>query len=764
MASGITLSAGVRQNLLSLQNTATLSSLTQGRLATGKKVNSALDNPTNFFTSQSLQDRAGDLNSLLDSIGQATQTLQQASNGITSLTSLVQSAKSIAKQAQQSAATVNNYAAVNSNSDIASSANLNGDEVIGTQTGNNTTLTSANFGAIAIAKTSTIGAETLGANTGSVAFAADSDVNALTGTGTVQITLTAHNGVAKTFNVTTDFSTITTKAGLTTAFNSATAVSGGGNLSDYVTASYDGSNHLKLTANSSDVDFAVTAGGSGSTAQSLTDLGITAGASNSTSLLDNIGGNGSLTISVNGGADQTLNFNNTTGIETTAQLNTALQALSGGVSASASGTTVSFGVTAGATNTLAITASNTTIRNGLGLNTARTARQGGGLGTGVGQLTRTYNSAATLADSDPTNLVNGGNLTISVNGSAQTVGLSGNDRLSDIITKLQSNATLNNNLTFADNGSGDLKITAKTADVDFGVTDNATSQAIGLTSGSNVTTNSTSLLDRLSASGVLGSAAQGSTLTVAANGGATQTITFGTNSGEISTKAELSTALSSLSGVTASLSNTSLNFQVAAGTSATSLNVGGTAAVKLGLVTGTQTGAVTAGADSTVRSNYQQQYNDVLTQIDSLAKDASYNGINLLNGDDLKVSFNENGSSSLTIKGVTLNSNGLGLSSAVGSSFQDNSKLDTTISSLDTALTTLRSQASKFGSSLTTVQTRQDFTKNVINTLQTGSDSLVLADTNEEGANLLALQTRQQLSTTALSLSAQAANAVLRLF
>ena len=229
----------------------------------------------------------------------------------------------------------------------------------------------------------------------------------------------------------------------------------------------------------------------------MTDLGITAGASNSTSLLDNIGGNGSLTISVNGGADQTLNFNNTTGIETTAQLNTALQALSGGVSASASGTTVSFGVTAGATNTLAITASNTTIRNGLGLNTARTARQGGGLGTGVGQLTRTYNSAATLADSDPTNLVNGGNLTISVNGSAQTVGLSGNDRLSDIITKLQSNATLNNNLTFADNGSGDLKITAKTADVDFGVTDNATSQAIGLTSGSNVTTNSTSLLDRL---------------------------------------------------------------------------------------------------------------------------------------------------------------------------------------------------------------------------------------------------------------------------
>ena len=79
-------------------------------------------------------------------------------------------------------------------------------------------------------------------------------------------------------------------------------------------------------------------------------------------------------------------------------------------------------------------------------------------------------------------------------------------------------------------------------------------------------------------------------------------------------------------------------------------------------------------------------------------------------------------------------------------------------------MTTLRNQASKFGSNLTTVQTRQDFTKNLINTLQTGADSLVLADSNEEGANMLALQTRQSLSTTALSLANQASQAVLRLF
>ncbi len=102
-SNNITLSAGVRQNLLSLQSTAQLMSLTQNRLATGKKVNSALDNPANFFTSQSLNNRASDLNSLLDSIGQAQQTLDAADKGLSSLTKLVESAKSIAKQARQAA-------------------------------------------------------------------------------------------------------------------------------------------------------------------------------------------------------------------------------------------------------------------------------------------------------------------------------------------------------------------------------------------------------------------------------------------------------------------------------------------------------------------------------------------------------------------------------------------------------------------------------------------------------------------------------------
>ena len=99
--SNITLTASVRQNLLSLQGTADLLATTQGRLATGKKVNSALDNPTNFFTAAGLDARASDISNLLDSIGNGVQVLQAADTGITSLQKLVDTAKSIASQALQ---------------------------------------------------------------------------------------------------------------------------------------------------------------------------------------------------------------------------------------------------------------------------------------------------------------------------------------------------------------------------------------------------------------------------------------------------------------------------------------------------------------------------------------------------------------------------------------------------------------------------------------------------------------------------------------
>src|SRR5580698_4380124 len=99
--SGIVLSASVRQNLLSLQSTASLLATTQNDLATGNAVNSALDNPSSFFTAEALNNRASDISNLLDGIGNGVQVLQAANTGITSLQSLVDTAKSIANQALQ---------------------------------------------------------------------------------------------------------------------------------------------------------------------------------------------------------------------------------------------------------------------------------------------------------------------------------------------------------------------------------------------------------------------------------------------------------------------------------------------------------------------------------------------------------------------------------------------------------------------------------------------------------------------------------------
>jgi flagellin-like hook-associated protein FlgL len=493
----IVLSAGVRQNLLSLQNTADLMATTQNRLATGKKVNSALDNPGNFFTSQALNNRASDLNSLLDSIGQSQKTLEAADAGITSITKLVESAKSIAKQARQAP-----------------------------QPG------SAGYSAIA------------------------------------------------------------------------------------------------LSANP---------------------------------------------------ADETL------------------------------GTVTGAGL-------------------------------GGTLGAG-----------------------NGGNLVITAGGNNYTVALLATDDINQIVSKINAvTGSGGANLVQASNASGQLKLDALNADVDFSInasSDDVTSAALGLAEG--VAHDSTSLLDNIGASGY--------TLNVAVNGGANQVITFGTGVGEVSTLAELNAKIATLTGVTGSANNAALNFNVATSTTQnsialTSSNAALTAALGIGGIVGTTQGTAYTSSPDATRTSLQNDFNNVLAQIDALAKDASYNGINLLNGDQLKVVFNEAGTSSLVINGVTFDSNGLGLSNVSGAGFQSDSYVDTTLAAVDSALKTLRTQASAFGSQLTTVQTRQDFTKNLIRTLQTGADNLVLADTNEEGANMLALQTRQQLSTTALSLSAQADQAVLRLF
>jgi flagellin-like hook-associated protein FlgL len=178
-----------------------------------------------------------------------------------------------------------------------------------------------------------------------------------------------------------------------------------------------------------------------------------------------------------------------------------------------------------------------------------------------------------------------------------------------------------------------------------------------------------------------------------------------------------------------------------------------------GITAGTFT---SSGANST-RTTKAAEFDSIRTQIDQMAKDATFNGINLLQSDSLKVVFNEDSTSSLSIAGVDFDAAGLGITAAVDD-FQVDSELASKKTLLTTALNTLRDQAATFGSKMSIVETRQDFTSNLINTLENGAGNLTLADTNMEGANMLALQTRQQLSTTALSMANQADQSVMRLF
>jgi len=167
---------------------------------------------------------------------------------------------------------------------------------------------------------------------------------------------------------------------------------------------------------------------------------------------------------------------------------------------------------------------------------------------------------------------------------------------------------------------------------------------------------------------------------------------------------------------------------------------------------------------NSTRATLQDNFNALLTQIDQLAGDSSYNGVNLLNGDNLKVNFNENGTSGLTIGGVNFSSAGLGLSSISGNGFQDNNNISTTEAAINSAITSVRAQTETFGTNSSTISTRQTFETNLINTLQTGASNLVLADQNQASANLLTEQTQQQLEISALSIANEANQSVLKLF
>lgn len=184
-------------------------------------------------------------------------------------------------------------------------------------------------------------------------------------------------------------------------------------------------------------------------------------------------------------------------------------------------------------------------------------------------------------------------------------------------------------------------------------------------------------------------------------------------------------------------------------------------------VSGTISGITFNGEiGNSTRTTSMKQYNEILDQIDQLAKDSGYKGVNLLQGNSLKVVFNEDRSSYLTINGTFADTSdeGLKISRAEDWTNPDNEAIEASISELENAITSLRNMASEFGNNYSIVENRENFTESLINVLEEGSDKLTLADMNEESANMLALQTRQQLAINSLSLASQAAQSVLSLF
>jgi flagellin-like hook-associated protein FlgL len=185
---------------------------------------------------------------------------------------------------------------------------------------------------------------------------------------------------------------------------------------------------------------------------------------------------------------------------------------------------------------------------------------------------------------------------------------------------------------------------------------------------------------------------------------------------------------------------------------------GGTLASIVGLTTGT-----TAYTDDSNRANLAAQFDSLVAQIDSTAQDAGFNGLNLLTGSSLSVTLNESGSSTVTIDGADLSASGLGVTAASGG-FQSDSEINAALGSITDALATVETASVSFGSMEGVMQARLDFNSAMVNTLTDGATALTASDLNEDSAQLLALQTRQQIAATSLSLTQAADSSVLSLF
>src|SRR5712675_2103703 len=743
--SGIVLSSSVRQNLLSLQSTADLLATTQSRLSTGKKVNTALDNPTNFFTAQSLDNRASDISNLLDGIGNGVQVLQAANTGITSLSKLVDTAKSIANQALQTTVGYSTKSNVSATISGAVATDLRGT----TSFTNATAISNALYSGAAGGATAAIATKTLGATSGTLV-----------------------NAVAVVQNDTGANIVATTKL-----YGPAGGALGTGGLTTQAATSFvDGDifnvNGKTITIKSGAVP------GAGTLAAGLSSTGnvVTDGSGNSTLYLGPAGTQSAASV-----GDLTTAIDLASGRQYVASVASGVATLGGtasttvaGITTLSSSTGADLSITGKADSlkalklTTAIGAGPTTLTAAR----ATTAASLGGLISDGSTLNvnghtitfKNQNAAAlgavpTGSGVSNTNLVNdgAGNSTIFLQGGT----------IADVLTAID----LATGTQVAANASGTATITTASGATASTIAANGT---LKLSTGTAADLNITSTGNALSVLGLTGATGTDTSFTAsrtAGTGGINgKTLTFTAfNSGTVKTLDQLNAQL--LANNQAATLDSTGKLTISATNDYASSTLGSVAAggaiggsITSSLSFSTPSAPVIDSSAQAVRSNLVKQYNDILAQITTTAQDASFNGINLLAGDQLKLTFNETGKSTLSITGVTFNAAGLGLANLVnGTDFIDNAATNKVVANLSSASTSLRTQGSALGSNLSIVQIRQDFSKNLINVLQTGSSNLTLADTNEEAANSQALATRQSIAVSALALANQSQQSVLQL-
>jgi flagellin-like hook-associated protein FlgL len=867
--SSITLSSATRQNLLVAQDTAALLSTTQNRLATGKKVNSALDSPSSFFTAQGLDNRAGDLSNILDSISNGVQVIQAANTGITSLQKLVDNAKSVANQALQATIGYSTKSNVSTTIAGATAADLRG----------TTAYTSAQASSNILAS---------GAAGGTTAVTGSTKIGGLAGTTT---TAPLYEGARTSASVTTKTVTAGTMTGSTILGSGLTladtnSITINGKTLTFVTsgaASNDGSGNYTIGIDKTAADltsvidamagttgtsvgtnkFTIATGTTtditfGGSSTILDKLGLTAGTTprggtqigTATKLYDDpatggltdrastpfqdgdtlnvngktvtfkkaavpgtapagtqVSGNnvldasGNVTVYMGAAATSTATITDVlhavdlaSGVAyidnsgtTTANIGQTLSGISGGAIALNSSTGADLKVSGKAdilkslgltTATGAGPASVTAARTTSAATAASLVEDGSTLNVN-GKTITFKNAAPPTGSAIPTGSGVNGNLLTDGNGNS-TVFLQ-NGSLSDVLAAIDL-ATGVQTSTVSANGAasaptpaagstassisnGILKISTGTlSDLNVTGTGNALS-ALGLSG--NTGTASSFTASRTSTAGGLA----GKTLTFGSlNNGTAVNVTFGDGkNGTVKSLDDLNAKLA-LNNMQASLdASGKLTISTANDYASSTIGstddggaIGGTAAA---LFSAAQAPVADVNSQNT-RKNLLSQFNQILDNIKTTAQDASFNGVNLLNGDTLKLTFNEKGSSTMNLIGVTFDPSGLGLTKLGQNGlneFEDISSTNKVISTLTQASTALRSQASTFGSNLSVVQNRQDFNKQIINVLQTGSSKLTDADLNEEAANSQALSTRQSLTVSALSLANQAQQSVLQL-